>query len=127
MSEVLRNATWCHPRVRAGPPRHRRAPSKRGDRDAARALDLRRTRTGRSRRCAARWQSAAPHERPRFVTPGRFAGKVVVVTGAAQGIGEQTARRISAEGGTLVLADRSELVKELADELARTEVPSHSR
>ena len=28
-----------------------------------------------------------------------------------------TARRIAAEGGTLVLADRSELVKELADEL----------
>ena len=56
--------------------------------------------------------------RPRFVTPGRFAGKVVLVTGAAQGIGEHTARRISAEGGTLVLADRSELVKELADELA---------
>jgi benzoate/toluate 1,2-dioxygenase reductase subunit len=47
-----------------------------------------------------------------------LAGKVVVVTGAAQGIGEQTARRISAEGGRLVLADRSELVKELADELA---------
>ena len=41
-----------------------------------------------------------------------------MVTGAAQGIGEQTARRISAEGGTLVLADRSELVKDLADELA---------
>ena len=60
---------------------------------------------------------AASARRPRFVTPGRFAGKVVVVTGAAQGIGEQTARRINAEGGTLVLADRSELVKELADEL----------
>jgi benzoate/toluate 1,2-dioxygenase reductase subunit len=56
--------------------------------------------------------------RPKFITPGRFAGKVVVVTGAAQGIGEQTARRISAEGGILVLADRSELVKDLADELA---------
>jgi len=56
--------------------------------------------------------------RPRFVTPGRFAGKVVLITGAAQGIGEHTARRISAEGGRLVLADRSELVKELADELA---------
>ncbi len=55
--------------------------------------------------------------RPRFITPGRFEGKVVIVTGAAQGIGEQTARRIDAEGGTLVLADRSELVNELADEL----------
>ncbi|MGE0219288.1 benzoate 1,2-dioxygenase electron transfer component BenC [Mycolicibacterium sp.] len=53
-----------------------------------------------------------------FVTPGRFAGKVVVVTGAAQGIGEHTARRIHAEGGAVVLADRSELVKELADEIA---------
>ena len=49
-----------------------------------------------------------------------------MVTGAAQGIGEQTARRISAEGGTLVLADRSELVKELADELA-PQGPGHWR
>jgi benzoate/toluate 1,2-dioxygenase reductase subunit len=61
---------------------------------------------------------AASARRPRFVTPGRFADKVVVVTGAAQGIGEHTARRINAEGGTLVLADRSELVKKLADELS---------
>ncbi|MCK9824309.1 1,6-dihydroxycyclohexa-2,4-diene-1-carboxylate dehydrogenase [Nocardioides cavernae] len=59
-------------------------------------------------------------ERPRFTTPGRFAGKVVVVTGAAQGIGEAVARRISAEDGRLVLADRSELVHELAEELAAT-------
>ena len=44
-------------------------------------------------------------------------GKVVVVTGAAQGIGAQTARRIAAEGGTMVLADRSDLVNELTDEL----------
>ncbi|MCR6487414.1 benzoate diol dehydrogenase BenD [Amycolatopsis sp. OK19-0408] len=56
--------------------------------------------------------------RPAFVTPGRFDGKVVVVTGAAQGIGERTARRIAAEGGALVLADRSDLVGGLAGELA---------
>jgi len=56
--------------------------------------------------------------KPRFLSPGRFAGKVVLVTGAAQGIGERTARRISAEGGTLVLADRSDLVTDLAEELA---------
>lgn len=55
--------------------------------------------------------------RPKFVAPGRFTGKVVVITGAAQGIGEHTARRIAAEGGALVLADRSAFVKELADEL----------
>ncbi|WP_304442306.1 benzoate diol dehydrogenase BenD [Saccharomonospora sp. CUA-673] len=55
--------------------------------------------------------------RPAFVSPGRFAGKVVVVTGAAQGIGEHTARRIGAEGGTVVLADRSPLVTEVADDV----------
>jgi benzoate/toluate 1,2-dioxygenase reductase subunit len=59
-------------------------------------------------------------ERPRFTTPGRFAGKVVVVTGAAQGIGEAVARRVSAEGGLLVLADRSDLVYGLAEDLAST-------
>jgi NAD(P)-dependent dehydrogenase (short-subunit alcohol dehydrogenase family)/NAD(P)H-flavin reductase/ferredoxin len=53
-----------------------------------------------------------------FVSPGRFAGKIVLVTGAAQGIGERTARRIGAEGGSLVLADRSDIVDELANELA---------
>lgn len=56
--------------------------------------------------------------RPAFVSPGRFDGKVVLVTGAAQGIGERTARRISAEGGTMVLADRSDVVTDLAGELS---------
>src|SRR3712207_2353672 len=46
-----------------------------------------------------------------------FAGQVVLVTGAGQGIGERAARRVSAEGGTLVLADRAELVRDLAGEL----------
>lgn len=54
---------------------------------------------------------------PRFITPGRFEGKVVLVTGAAQGIGERTARRVSAEGGRVVLADRADLVHDLAEEL----------
>jgi benzoate/toluate 1,2-dioxygenase reductase subunit len=57
-------------------------------------------------------------ERPRFTSPGRFTGKVVVITGAAQGIGEAVARRVGAEDGQLVLADRSELVTDLAEELA---------
>ncbi|MFN3008327.1 benzoate 1,2-dioxygenase electron transfer component BenC [Mycolicibacterium wolinskyi] len=70
------------------------------------------------RRAMADSEQARAARRPKFITPGRFAGKVVVVTGAAQGIGEHTARRISAEDGILVLADRSELVEELADELA---------
>lgn len=36
----------------------------------------------------------------------RFGDKVVVVTGAASGIGEGAARRFAAEGATLVLADK---------------------
>src|SRR3954468_11603610 len=35
----------------------------------------------------------------------RFAGKVAVVTGAAQGIGETYARRLAAEGAAVVVAD----------------------
>lgn len=47
----------------------------------------------------------------------RFEGKVCIVTGAAQGIGEGVARAIAKEGGMMVLADRSELVYQLANEL----------
>ena len=49
-----------------------------------------------------------------FITPGRYAGKVVLVTGAAQGIGQKVAERIGAEGGAVVLMDRSDLVHEVA-------------
>lgn len=35
----------------------------------------------------------------------RFAGKVIVITGAAQGIGRATAERFLSEGGKVVLAD----------------------
>ena len=48
----------------------------------------------------------------------RFQDKVAVITGAAQGIGRGVALRMAAEGGRLVLVDRSELVHELSDELA---------
>ncbi|QDY89800.1 1,6-dihydroxycyclohexa-2,4-diene-1-carboxylate dehydrogenase [Arthrobacter sp. UKPF54-2] len=53
----------------------------------------------------------------------RFTNKVVVVTGAAQGIGAVVARKIAAEGGSVVLADRSELVTEVCAELAAGGVP----
>ena len=38
---------------------------------------------------------------------GRFSDKVVLVTGAASGIGEAAARRFGREGATLVLADKN--------------------
>ncbi|MBV9458947.1 MAG: SDR family oxidoreductase [Bradyrhizobium sp.] len=49
----------------------------------------------------------------------RFDGKVVIVTGAASGIGEATARRFAAEGAKVVLVDRNRTALEkLAGELA---------
>jgi meso-butanediol dehydrogenase/(S,S)-butanediol dehydrogenase/diacetyl reductase len=42
----------------------------------------------------------------------RFKGKVVIVTGAASGIGEATARRFAAEGAKVVLVDRNQTALE---------------
>ena len=47
---------------------------------------------------------------PKWYSRGRFDGKTVMVTGAAQGIGQTVATRIAAEGGTVAVVDRSELV-----------------
>ena len=52
------------------------------------------------------WQEAT--------TAGRFAGKTVIVTGAASGIGQATALRIAKEGGRVIAADIS---KERLDDL----------
>ena len=46
----------------------------------------------------------------------RFSGKVVVVTGAAQGIGRGVALRAAAEGGKVLLVDRADFVAEVAAE-----------
>ena len=53
-----------------------------------------------------------------MIFPGRFEGKVLVVTGAAQGLGEAVATRAAREGGAVALVDRSDLVQEVAEKLA---------
>jgi NAD(P)-dependent dehydrogenase (short-subunit alcohol dehydrogenase family) len=52
---------------------------------------------------------------------GRFEGRVALVTGAASGIGRAVVRRISAEGGAVVVSDlRPDAAAAVADELAAT-------
>jgi NAD(P)-dependent dehydrogenase (short-subunit alcohol dehydrogenase family) len=55
-------------------------------------------------------QTAPVAEHPEWVekpTPGRFAGKTVIVTGAGSGIGRATASRIAREGGRVIAVDIS--------------------
>lgn len=47
----------------------------------------------------------------------RFQNKIVIVTGAAQGIGRGVALAIARQGGQIVLADRSELINDVAAEM----------
>lgn len=116
MEEVLQEATWCHPLCARD---HVDIVNAFEAGDRARAQQLIQDHAERSKQTMRRAMSdRQTTTKPRFVSPGRFAGQVVVVTGAAQGIGEAVSRRISAEGGKLVLVDRSELVLELAGELS---------
>jgi meso-butanediol dehydrogenase / (S,S)-butanediol dehydrogenase / diacetyl reductase len=56
----------------------------------------------------------------------RFEDKVVIVTGAASGIGEATARRFSAEGARVVLVDRRrEALEEVAGALPSDRTLAH--
>jgi len=54
----------------------------------------------------------------------RYENKIVVVTGAAQGIGRGVATAIAAEGGQVVLVDRSELVAEVALDIQKVGFPA---
>ncbi|MFI6424099.1 SDR family NAD(P)-dependent oxidoreductase [Promicromonospora sp. NPDC050880] len=57
------------------------------------------------------------------ITPGRFTGQTVVVTGAASGIGRAVASRVAREGGRVIAADISaEKLDDLASTL--TDLPS---
>lgn len=47
----------------------------------------------------------------------RFAGKTIVVTGAAQGIGAAVAARAAAEGGRIILVDRAHFLGDVAQEI----------
>ena len=97
MEESLRSATWCHPRCAQDHLDIVEA-FRDGDRERARVLVT--EHAERSKETTRRaMHDLAAGRRPRFVTPGRFAGQVVVVTGAGQGIGERTARRIRPRAG----------------------------
>ncbi len=49
--------------------------------------------------------------------PRRFENKVVIVTGAAQGIGRGVALGVAAEGGAVFAVDRSDIVREVVAEI----------
>ena len=52
---------------------------------------------------------------------GRFGGKVMVVTGAAQGIGRAVAIRAAREGGRVVFVDRADFIADVAAEIQGVE------
>ncbi len=60
------------------------------------------------------------------IFPGRFDGRCLTITGAAQGIGLTVATRIAAEGGEVVLVDRADLVHEVAEQLREAGGKAHS-
>lgn len=49
-----------------------------------------------------------------MIFQNRFAGKAIIVTGAAQGIGRAVALRAAAEGAQVLLVDRAEFVHDVA-------------
>ena len=66
-----------------------------------------------------KWQEIAKkniHNRP--VGEGRLAGKITIVTGAAQGFGKGIAEELYKEGATIVIADMNQpLAEQVAAEM----------
>ncbi|MGQ7296980.1 SDR family NAD(P)-dependent oxidoreductase [Quadrisphaera sp. KR29] len=66
--------------------------------------------------------SQRPSARPEWkerITPERFAGQTLIVTGAGSGIGRATASRVAREGGRVIAVDVvAERVQGLVDELS---------
>ncbi|SDB80228.1 1,2-dihydroxycyclohexa-3,5-diene-1-carboxylate dehydrogenase [Raineyella antarctica] len=117
MHEMLPHGSWCHPDIISDHDKIIDA-FEAGDRDLARRLIIEHAEHGKETTRKAMIEGGLL-EAPGFVSPGRFTGKVVIVTGAAQGIGERVARRIAAEGGQLVLADRADILDEVQSSIAR--------
>lgn len=55
---------------------------------------------------------------PPVLSPGRFDGLSVVITGAVQGIGRAVADRVVREGGLVTAVDRADLITTVASELS---------
>lgn len=55
--------------------------------------------------------------KPPVISPGRFAGRSVLITGAVQGIGRAVADRVVREGGAVTVVDRADLISSVAEEL----------
>ncbi|MFN3338390.1 MAG: 1,6-dihydroxycyclohexa-2,4-diene-1-carboxylate dehydrogenase [Dietzia sp.] len=62
---------------------------------------------------------------PPVLSPGRFDGLSVLVTGAVQGIGRAVADRVVREGGLVTAVDRAEEINGVAEELAAVSPDRH--
>ncbi|GAB3283752.1 SDR family NAD(P)-dependent oxidoreductase [Parasphingorhabdus pacifica] len=71
---------------------------------------------------------APPPEWQERITPGRFTGSTVIVTGAGSGIGRATASRVAREGGRVVAVDIAleELDEFVAAHAGQDIVPVHA-